>query len=366
MEIRAAVLYGAHQPFTIENLDLQPPQEGEVLVKVRAVGVCHSDWHIVSGATSHPMPVVPGHEGAGIVEAVGPGVTTIEVGDHVSLNWAPSCGSCFYCLHSQPNLCSSYVAAVWAGTMLDRTTRLSKDGRPVFHFSALACFAERTVVPQQCCIPLPKNVPFAVSALIGCAVTTGVGAVLNTAKVPPESSVVVFGVGGVGLSIVMGAKLAGASSIIAVDRSDEKLKTALVFGATHGLVSDDTDVSRIQALTDGRGADYVFEAVGIPEVQEKCLYGARPGGVVVLAGISPMGSATNLPGAVLTRQEKTVMGSYYGSSNPVVDFPKYAEFYTQGLLDLDRLITKTYSLDQINEAYADLLSGKVARGVIVF
>ena len=201
---------------------------------------------------------------------------------------------------------------------------------------------------------------------MGCAVTTGVGAVLNTAKVLPGSSVAVFGVGGVGLSIVMGAYLAGASQIIAIDRSQAKLDTAKLFGATDGILSDDQDIYSIQGMTEGRGADYVFEAVGIPSIQEKCLDVARPGGVVVFAGISPMGSSTNLPGSILTRQEKTVMGSYYGTSNPARDFPLYADLYMKGRLDLDRLISKRYSLDQINEAYADMLSGSVARGVVMF
>jgi len=366
MRIHAAVLRAPGERFSVEELDLEPPHSGEVLVKLSATGVCHSDWHIVSGATSHPMPVVPGHEGAGIVEAVGAGVTNLEVGDHVSLNWAPSCGTCFYCLRDRHNLCSAYLKPIWAGTMLDGTTRLTLHGQPIYHFSALACFAEKTVVPQQCCVPLPKTIPLEVAALVGCAVTTGVGAVLNTAKVLPGSSVAVFGVGGVGLSIVMGAYLAGASQIIAIDRSQAKLDTAKLFGATDGILSDDQDIYSIQGMTEGRGADYVFEAVGIPSIQEKCLDVARPGGVVVFAGISPMGSSTNLPGSILTRQEKTVMGSYYGTSNPARDFPLYADLYMKGRLDLDRLISKRYSLDQINEAYADMLSGSVARGVVMF
>jgi NDMA-dependent alcohol dehydrogenase len=366
MQIRAALLRGIHQPFAIERLKLQPPQRGEVLVRMKATGVCHSDWHIVSGSTPHPMPVVPGHEGAGIVEAVGTGVEAIRVGDHVSLNWAPSCGNCFYCLRGKSNLCSAYVEPIWAGTMMDGTTRLSLDGEPVYHFSALACFAEKAVVPEVCCVPLPKEIPFNVAALIGCAVTTGVGAVLNTAEVPAGSTVAVFGVGGVGLSIVMGARLAGASQIIAVDRSTAKLGVAEGFGATAGVLAGAQSIQQIRDLTDGRGVDYAFEAVGIPSVQETCLDAVRPGGVVVFAGISPVGSATNLPGAILTRQEKTVMGSYYGSANPARDFPLYADLYQRGRLDLDRLISRTYLLDEINEAYNDMVEGRIARGVVVF
>lgn len=366
MLIRAAVLHGVNQPFYIETLELEPPRAGEVFVRMKATGVCHSDWHIVSGATPHPMPVTPGHEGAGIVESVGPGVDRLEVGDHVSLNWAPSCGECFYCLKDRPNLCSAYLETIWAGTMMDGSTRLSLGGKPVYHFSALACFAEYAVVPAQCCIPLSKEVPFAVAALIGCAVTTGVGAVLNTAKVPAGSTAAIFGVGGVGLSVVMGAKLAGAAQIIAVDLSRSKLETAGGFGATTGVLAGEGAADEIRRLTDGRGADYVFEAAGIPSVQEACIAAARPGGVIVFAGLSPSGSNTNIPGAILTRQEKTVMGSYYGTSNPSRDFPLYADYYRRGLLDLDRLVTKTYSLEEINEAYGDMLAGRVARGVVVF
>lgn len=366
MQIRAALLRGVQQPFTVEKLELQPPQEGEVLVRMKATGVCHSDWHVVSGATPHPLPVVPGHEGAGIVEAVGTGVSSVRAGDHVSLNWAPSCGKCFYCLRNKPSLCQAYVEPIWAGTMIDGTTRLSINAEPVYHFSALACFAEKTVVPEVCCVPLPHDVPFNVAALIGCAVTTGVGAVLNTAKVPPGSSVAVFGAGGVGLSIVLGARLAGASQIIVVDRSVQKLEIAEGFGATQGLLANDRAVGEIRALTGGRGADYVFEAVGITTVQETCLDAARPGGVIVFAGISPVGSSTNLPGAIITRQEKTIMGSYYGTANPARDFSLYADLYQRGRLNLDRLISKTYSLNQINLAYEDMLEGRVARGVVVF
>jgi NDMA-dependent alcohol dehydrogenase len=366
VQTRAAILHAPNTPFVIETLDLEPPKAGEVLVKIEAAGVCHSDWHLATGATSHPMPVVAGHEGAGVVEQVGEGVAGVKVGDHVSLNWAPSCGRCFYCTHGRPSLCEAYVKPIWAGTMLDGTTRLTKGGEPVYHFSSLACFAERIVVPSVCCVPMPKRIPFQVAALIGCAVTTGVGAVLNTAKVEKGSTVAVVGCGGVGLSVLLGAKLAGAEKIIAIDISVEKLEMALDFGATHALPSHGPLASALKALTDGRGADYVFEAVGSPKLQEMCLDLTRPGGTIVFAGISPVGSSTNLPGAILTRQEKTVMGSYYGTAHPAEDFPKLGRLYLDGDLDLDLLVTKTYPLDEINEAYADMLAGHTARGVIVF
>ena len=366
MKIQAAVFYEPGVPFQVETLDLAAPRAGEVLVKVAAVGVCHSDWHLMTGATKHPLPVVPGHEGAGLVAGVGPGVDRVALGDHVALNWAPNCGKCFYCLNDRPSLCAAYVGPLWAGVMLDGSTRLSKDGQPVYHFSALACFAEYCVVPQECCVPFSHDVPLNVAALIGCAVTTGVGAVLNTARVKPGSSVAVFGAGGVGLSIIMGAHLAGASRIIAVDKAPAKLEMARTFGATDALLGGPQVNDAIRGLTGRRGADYVFEAVGIPALQEQCLDAARPGGVIVLAGISPMGSGTNLPGAIITRQEKTIMGTYYGSANTARDFPLYGDLYLRGQLPLDRLVSKTYPLQQINEAYADMLSGETGRGVIVF
>ncbi|MCO6453353.1 MAG: zinc-binding dehydrogenase, partial [Caldilineales bacterium] len=306
------------------------------------------------------------HEGAGVVEAVGEGVTRVRPGEHVALNWAPNCGECFYCLHDRPSLCTAYIEPIWTGTMLDGSTRISLNGEPIYQFSALGCFAERIVVPQACCVPIPKDVPMQIAALVGCAVTTGVGAALNTVRVTPGSSVAVFGVGGVGLSVVMAAKLAGASRIIAVDRVEAKRKMAIEFGATDFVLADDRAVGEIRRLTEGRGADFVFEAVGIPAVQERCLAAARPGGVIVLAGLSPMGSSTNLPGAIITRQGKTDTGSYYGSANTTRDFPRYIDLYRRGLLDLDRLVSKVYALEQINEAYADMLSGGIARGVIVF
>lgn len=249
---------------------------------------------------------------------------------------------------------------------MDGTTRLSLAGKPVYHFSALACFAEYAVVPQECCIGVQEDLPLEIAALIGCAVTTGVGAALNTVQVEPGSSVAVFGAGGVGLCIIMGARLAGASQIIAVDTNETKGDIARSFGATDILINSPDVVQDIRSLTGGRGADYVFEAIGIPAVQESCLEAVRPAGTVILVGVSPMGSGTNLPGAVITRQEKTVTGSYYGTANTARDFPLYAGLFLKGQLALDRLISKTYSLEQINEAYADMLGGQIARGVILF
>ena len=369
MKIRAAVLdrlpADAKEPFRIETLDLAEPRAGEVLVRIAAVGVCHSDWHLVTGSTKHPLPVVPGHEGAGIVEAVGAGVSDVKAGDHVVLNWAPSCGSCFYCLRDRSNLCETYTAPIWAGTMLDGTTRLSREGKPVYSYCGLAAFAERTVIPRQSCVVIDKDVPFEVAALVGCAVATGVGAAIYTAGVAPGESVVVFGCGGVGLSCIQGARLCGAGLIIAVDTHWAKIWVAKHFGAQSVLMADD-DIERIvKHHTAGRGADHVFEAVGQPALQEKALCCVRPGGTLTLAGLAAMGSATHFPSALLTRQEKTIKGSYYGTIHAPRDFPMLLDLYKKGRLNLDDMITRRYSLDEINHAYQDMIDGKLARGVVV-
>ncbi|HQY93542.1 Zn-dependent alcohol dehydrogenase [Caldilinea sp.] len=366
MQTRTAVLHAVGDPISVETLDLSAPRAGEVRVRIRAAGVCHSDWHLISGATQHPLPAALGHEGAGEVVAVGPGVTRLQVGDSVSLNWAPACGECFYCLHDSPCLCDAYLEPIWAGVMLDGTPRYALAGQPVYHYCGLGCFSDYVVVPVQSCVLLDPRVPASVAALIGCAVTTGVGAVLNTAQVRPGSSVAIFGAGGVGMSMVLGAKLAGAARIIVVDRVAQKGEFAMSLGATHFVPAGDYAIGEIRALTGGRGVDYAFEAVGSPAVQEACLAAARPGGTIVLAGLAPMGSSTNLPGAVLTRQEKTVKGSYYGSAHPPRDFPFLASLYLDGLLDLDSLITRTYRLEEINSAYTEMLAGSVVRSVVLF
>ncbi len=366
MKIQAALLRGAHQPFTIEELTLDDPRDGEVLVKVAASGVCHSDYHLVSGATQHPFPLVPGHEGAGIVESVGPGVTDIRPGDHVVLNWAPYCGHCFYCQHGKPNLCDTFVGPIWAGTMLDGTVRLHHNGADVYHFSGLSTFAEYTVVPQESVVVIREDAPLDVAALVGCAVATGVGAAMYTANVRPGESVVVYGCGGVGLSILQGAMLCGADPIIAVDTSEKKLALAREFGATHALPSDPHTVDVIRELTSGRGADVVFEAVGLPSLQEAALAAVRPGGQLILAGLSAMGSGTNLPGAVITRKELAIKGSYYGTVLAHRDFPMILDLYMAGKLKLDQMVSQQYTLDQINEAYGAMLTGDVARGVVTF
>ena len=241
------------EPFRIETVDLEPPRAGEVLVKIAAVGICHSDWHLVTGDTKHPFPVIAGHEGAGVVQAVGQGVANIKVGDHVVLSWAPSCGHCFYCLRDRPNLCETYTAPIWAGTMLDGTTRHSLNGKALYSYCGLAAFATHTVVPHQSCVVIDKEIPLESACLVGCAVATGVGAALFTAHVQPGETCVVFGCGGVGLNIIQGCKLAGASQIIAVDTEPKKIWVAKHFGATSAVMSTDNVPDIARHYTNGRG-----------------------------------------------------------------------------------------------------------------
>lgn len=365
MKIKAAVLYSVNQPFKIENVDLQDPEENEVLIKIKAVGVCRSDWHLVTGATKHPFPLVAGHEGAGKVEKIGKNVTNVKPGDSVVLSWAPFCGECYYCKINRTSLCSTYSETLSNGTMLDGTTRLSLNGRPVYHYCGLACFAEYTTVPSQCCVRVSNEIDFDAASLIGCAVTTGIGSVINTAKVEKGSSVAVFGCGGVGLSTIMGAMLSGAEKIIAVDVSEHKSHLAIKCGATNFIRSDQNVINEIRKLTENRGADYIFETTGIPKIQETCLAAVRPAGTLVLAGLSPMDSTTSFPASSITRNEKIIMGTFYGTSRPDRDFGFIAEQHLKNTIDLSGLISNTYALEEINAAFEEMLSGNSARGVII-
>ena len=366
MKMRAAVLSEINTPFRIETVDLDPPKAGEVLVKMAASGVCHSDWHIVEGLSYYPLPIICGHEGAGIVEAVGEGVTGVQPGDHAALNFRANCGSCYYCQRDKPNLCEFYTPALRSGLQPDGTSRVTMNGEPLYIMTGLGCFAEYVVIPEAACVPVRNDVPLEVAALVGCAVSTGVGAAMYTADVRPGESVAVYGAGGVGLNIIMGAAMCGAHPIIAVDTNSTKMEIAREFGATHALYSDDTTIAEIQKLTGGRGADHVFESVGLVVLQETAFEATRPGGTLTLVGLTPLGSGTNLPGSVITRTEKVIKGSFYGSVLPQRDFPIFLDLYVNGKLKLDELVTRRYGLDEINEAYQDMLTGEVARGIIVF
>ncbi len=366
MQIQAAVLDKPGSDLIVETLELDSPKQGEVLVRLGAAGVCHSDYHVMSGRAGHDLPVVLGHEGAGMVVSVGEDVDRVVPGDHVVLSWIPFCGECFYCRHDKTYLCKAYLESLWAGTMPDGSCRLSRDGNDVRHLSMLACWADHAVVPQQSCIVMRKDIPFEVAALLGCAVTTGVGAVVNRAQVEPDSSVAVFGAGGVGLSIIMGARLARAAPIIVVDTCNSKEAMAHKLGATHFLLAGPRVVRQVKDLTAGRGADYVFEAVGNTKVQEICLQATRPGGMLTFVGMPGDDETMALPSAGVTRDEKTVTGSIFGSARTDRDFTRFAELYLKDELPIDALISRRYGLKGINQACRDMLQGGAGRGVVVF
>ncbi len=370
--MRAAVLHRLHAPFVIEDVTLAEPAAGEVMVRMAASGVCRSDHHLVTGVTPHPMPVVCGHEGSGVVDTVGAGVTRVAPGDHVVLSWAPSCGSCFYCTHGVPAQCDTFLEPVWNGTMIDGTTRLALASVgaapvPVYHYAALASFAEAVVVPESCCVRIPSDVPLEAAALVGCCVATGVGAVLNRGRVQQDETVAVFGCGGVGISIIQGALLSGAGRVIAVDVDAARRELAMRFGATDVLDASASDpVETIRAMTDGRGADVTFEAIGRPDVMAQALEAARRGGRVVLVGLGGAGEYLELGADTFTRSDKLLMGAYYGGCDPARDMPKLLDLYRAGRLKLDEMIGRRRPLDEINEAFADLEAGEILRTLIVF
>ena len=366
MQMQAAILTEAHTPFKIETVDLDPPRAGEALVKMAAAGICHSDWHIVAGKAPFHAPIILGHEGSGIIEAVGAGVTRVKPGDHVTLSWKACCGECFYCRNDQPAICDTHSADINAGLMSDGTARMRWRGETLHQWGGLSTFAEYAVVREESVVPIRKDVPLEVAALVGCAVSTGVGAAMYTAEVRSGQSVAVFGAGGVGLNIIQGAALCGADPIIAVDTNSNKMEIAREFGATHCLISDETVVAEIQKLTGGRGADHCLESVGIPALQETAIAAVRPGGIVTLVGITPQDSGTTILGQIITCTERKIRGSFYGSINPARDFHMLLDLYQAGRLKLEELVTQRYRLDEINEAYASMLTGGVARGVIVF
>jgi NDMA-dependent alcohol dehydrogenase len=365
--VRAAVLREIDRPLTVEDVDLAAPGPGEVSVRLAASGICHSDWNVITGATPNPLPAVLGHEGAGVVEALGEGVTEVEVGDHVVLSWLPSCGRCFYCVQGRGVLCDMAMADMFEGTLPGGRLALSQNGSALYHYSFLSTFAERCVVPEICCVPIRRDVPLEVAALVGCAVMTGFGAAVLRARVEPGSVAIVYGAGGVGLSAVLGCKLAGARAIVAVDPVAFKRETALALGATH--VADprtDDVVALARDLTDGRGADYAFDTAGAPGVVAAAYDAVRRGGTVVAVGIPPLDATANFPAPSLPREEKVVTGSFYGSCRPHHDMPLVLDLYVEGRLDLDALVTRTFGLEEINEGFAAMNAGEVARGVIRF
>ena len=366
MRIRAAVLEQTGGPHHVQELDLAPPGPCEVLVRLRATGVCHSDFNAIDGTAETRCPAVLGHEGAGIVEAVGSGVTRVAVGDHVALSWAPSCGECAECLRELPQLCSTAWPAMGTGGLMDGTTRLSRDGEPVYHYSFLSTFAEACVVPERCCVPIPRDVPFDVAGLVGCAVTTGVGAVWRTAQVRPGDRVAVIGCGGVGLSALMAAVAVGAEPVIAVDAAPGKLDVARSFGATHGVLWAGSAEETAEAVREasGGGVDYAIEATGRPEAMLAAFLSTRARGAAVLIGIPRADAVLPLPALSIPRMERRVLGSIYGSSRPERDFPLTLDLYRSGRLPLDRLVSHRLPLDAVEEAFALLRSGEALRVVL--
>lgn len=363
MKTKAAVFYNANAPLVIEELDLDEPKSGEVLIKVAAAGICRSDWHFMTGELKIASPAVLGHEGSGIVEKIGEGVSSVKPGDHVILSFVSRCGVCHYCSTGRPHICDAHMST--SSTMLDGTYRLHKGDLNITPMGKVACFSQYSVVPEAACIPCVKELPLDKAALIGCCVTTGVGATTNAAGVEPGSTVAVVGCGGVGLNVIQGARLASASKIIAVDVNDGALEFATRFGATHTVNPCYGDpVKQVKDLTENLGPDYTFEVFGSSETVEMAYNMVRKGGTVTVVGLAPDGDKPSINAVDLVRQEKTLKGSYYGSARMHIDMPKIADLYLSGKLDLDALVTRTYQLDEINKAYEDLNRGDVGRGVI--
>jgi NDMA-dependent alcohol dehydrogenase len=369
MKTRAAVSYHPGKPLVIEELELAEPRAGEVLVRMAAVGLCHSDYHVLAGNRPVGMrPMVLGHEGAGVVEAVGPVVTRIRPGDHVVLTFIPSCGKCRYCLSGMSHACV-LGASIAKGPQLDGTYRLRNvSGQPVGQFCLLGAFSEYAVVNQDSVCVIDKGYRLDVACLVGCGVVGGFGAAVHRAKVRPGSSVLVIGVGGVGMNVIQGARVAGATTIIAADIVDQKLAWAKAFGATHTINTEGADVvASVMEITGGGGVDYAFEVISNPRTVGQAFAATSRLGVVVVIGLTPA-TVESLPISPLqlVLSQKTLMGTLYGASNPQVEIPRVLSLYRHGQIKLDELITRRYRLDQVNEGYADMLVGKNIRGVIAF
>jgi len=363
--MRASVLYEQGKPLGVEDLELESPRAGEVLVRMVASGVCHSCLHAADGSWKGvPVPIVLGDEGAGVVEEVGPGVESLTPGDPVILSWAPTCGRCHYCVIGRPNLCERRQPG--RGVLPDGTTRMSLRGRPVYHYGHVATYASQTVVHESCAIRIDKNMPLDRAALIGCSVMTGVGAVINTAAVPPGASMAVFGVGGVGLNVVQGGAMVAAHPVIAVDVKPAKLEHARGLGASHTIDASREDVvATIRRIT-RLGADYTFVAVGDTRAVSQAVEALAPGGTCVLIGVPETGATVPMDVRPLVTGERMIRGSSYGCALTREDLPRLVSLYLAGKLKVDQLITRRYGLDEANEAFRALAAGELARGLIVF
>jgi NDMA-dependent alcohol dehydrogenase len=362
--VKAAVLHAFNEPLKVESVELKPPRAGEVVVKVAASGVCHSDLSVVQAKLPFPPPVVLGHEGAGIVEEVGKGVDDLKPGDHVVLAWVASCGKCHYCDAGRPHLCDAGMQAALSG----QEFTFSQNGTDIMRMAGVASFAERTVVRATSAIKIPDDIPLDRACLVGCGVTTGVGAAMNTAKVRPGETVAVFGCGGVGLNVIQGAVLCGASRIIAIDLAPQKLEMAKTFGATDVLNPKDAgDVpDAIRGLTHGLGVDYAFEVIGMPEVVTQAFLSVKRGGKAVVVGVVAMGLEVAVQGFSLALEEKSLIGSLYGSANLRRDMPGLLELYMQKKLKIDELVSRRIKLEDVNAAFDAMEKGEVARSVIVY
>ena len=375
MKIRAAVLetIGAPQPFdenrplTIEELELDPPGDHEVLVQIRAAGLCHSDLSVIDGNRPRPVPMALGHEAAGVVKAVGAGVTDLSPGDHVVTVFVPSCGHCSPCAEGRPALCEPAAVANNAGTIVGGEHRLHRaDGTPVNHHLGVSAFADHAVVSRHSLVRIDPDLPFHHAALFGCAVLTGVGAAINSADIKAGQTVAVIGLGGVGLNSVLGALVAGAGQVIAIDLDEDKLAMAKSLGASAGINAADEDcVSQVKALTNG-GVDCAIEMAGSEKALELAYQLTRRGGTTVTGGLAHPDRKVSIQQVSLVAEERTLKGSYVGSCVPVRDVARYVSLFRQGRLPVDKLLSDTLTLDEINEGFERLANGKAIRQVILF
>jgi len=374
MKIRAAVLekmgaappYEKSRPLAITTLDLAPPGPDEVLIKIAAAGLCHSDLSVINGDRPRPMPMALGHEASGVVEQLGSGVSDLQIGDHVVVVFVPSCGHCSPCAEGRPALCEPGAAANGAGTLLSGARRLARGDEAMNHHLGCSVFADYATVSRRSVVKIDPSVPLDEAALFGCAVLTGVGAVVNTAKVQVGASVAVIGLGGVGLAALIGARAAGARQIIAVDLSDEKLEQARTLGATHTVNAGQADaLEQIRALSSG-GVEFAFEFAGSIRALELAYRITRRGGSTVTAGLPPSTALFPLPAVSLVAEERTLKGSYIGTCVPSRDIPRYVDLYQQGRLPVDKLLTGRLTLDEINHGFDLLHEGKAIRQVVVF
>lgn len=364
MKFRAAVLHRVGEPLALETLEMASLEPGDVLVRLRASGLCHTDLEVMQGSLAYPLPIVLGHEGAGVVEAVGRDVTQVKPGDPVVCSWNPHCGRCFYCERSLPILCEPFTRHQPKGRLLDGGIRMTLDGEPVHHYSVTSTHAEYTVVPESGAIPVPQELPFDRACLIGCGVMTGIGAVVRKAKVGAGSSVVVLGCGAVGLNAVQGAVLADAGRIIAMDVDAGKRDLARAFGATEAIDASAPDAAdQVRALTAGRGADYVIECAGHKAAFRLSVELVRPGGQVVWLGkINVNDDVAFRWGSLMG--EKRIVRSSYGDALPRRDFPWIAREYLAGRVKLDELVTRRIRLEDVNDGFAAMARGEGIRTVV--